>query len=113
MDGALSDRSPKENIEFELQILFQLCQKFRHIEPIVHMPLEMAFALATQHERNCQKQHEKNMPNASSKGRGPNATYIPPVALGLMLGPWGLAFGPWGLVLGPPGFSDTNICWYR
>ena len=66
------------------------------------MPLETGFALGTQREGIGSKQHEMYMPNASPNARGPNATYIPPVTLGLALGPWGLS-------LGPRSFLDTNM----
>ena len=66
------------------------------------MPLGTGFALGAQRERIGSKQHEMYMPNASPNTSGPNATYIPPVKLSLILGPWGLA-------LGPRGSSDTNM----
>ena len=41
--------------------------------------------------------------------RGPNATYIPPVRVGLALSPWGFTLGLWGFSLSPQGFSETNM----
>ena len=50
-----------------------------------------------------------SMANVSSNARGPNATYIPPARVRLVLGQWAFALGLWGFALGLGGFSDTNM----
>ena len=66
---------------------------FFGLECEAHIPPEMAFALGSQRKQN--KQHEMYMPNVSPNSRGPNATYIPPVLLGLALGLLGLPWVNW------------------
>ena len=58
-----------------------------------HIPLETAFALATQH-----KQHEMYMPNARILLLEPNATYIPLTRV-----------GGWRLVTQLSRILDTNM----
>ena len=52
------------------------------------------------------------MPNASPKGRGPNATYIPPAHVGGRLGKMGIALGTLGVAFGPQEFLATNMLVY-
>ena len=53
------------------------------------------------------------MVNASPNARGPNATYIQPARVGLVLGPSGFALGLWGFTLGCEAFhvriSNANL----
>ena len=49
------------------------------------------------------------MANASPNARGPNATYIPPVHVGVELGVYVIALGKLRVALGPQEFLDTNM----
>ena len=45
------------------------------------------------------------MANVRPNARGPNATYIPPASIGLVLGPWALTLGLLAFMLGMQGFG--------
>ena len=63
-------------IAIEGLVCFRL-RNFHYKTDIAHIPLDIVFALATQHE-----QHEIYMANARILRSGPSATYIPHACIG-------------------------------